>query len=100
MNDLKGGIFQVVANPKQLLFAPFELAIVNLVAAVLFMILCFTVLGWTPFVAMIPLVGGHLLLAGLGAKDQHITTIIQASGKYRPRRKNLTPVSSGVKFVP
>jgi hypothetical protein len=100
MADLRGGILHVVANPKQFLFAPFELAIMNILLAVAVMMLCISVLGMTPFVAIIPLIAGHVILIGLGAKSQHLTTIIQATGKYPGSRKNLSPVSKGVKFVP
>lgn len=100
MSELKGGVLQVVANPKQFLFAPFEMAIVNIILSVAFMLICIGVLGWTPFMALIPLIGGHALLVGLGANNQHLTTIIQATGKYPLRRRNIQRVSKGVKYVP
>lgn len=100
MADLRGGILHVVANPKQFLFAPFELAIVNLLLAVAFMMICIAVIGITPFLAILPLLVGHAVLVGLGARSQHLTTIIQSTGKYPGSRKNLSPVSKGVKFVP
>lgn len=100
MGELKGGILQVVASPKQFLFAPFELAIINIILAVAFMLLCIAVLGWTPFVSIVPLVIGHAALVALGATNQHLTTTLQASGKYPASRKNLSQVSVGVKYVP
>jgi hypothetical protein len=100
MADLKGGILHVVANPKQFLFAPFEMAIINMILSIAFMLLCIAVIKWTPFVAIVPLILGHTMLIGLGAKNQHLTNLIQSSGKYPRFRKNLSPVSRGVKFVP
>lgn len=94
------GILQAVAAPRTFLFAPFELAIVNIILAVVFMLICVAVLGWTPFVAMIPLAIGHVALVGAGLRDQHLTTILQARGKYAQPRKNLAPVSCGTKFSP
>jgi len=100
MNDLKADIYMVVAMPKQFLWAPFEMAIVNMVLAIAIMLLCIAVLGLTPFISLIPLVGGHVLLIGMGTRNPHLTTTLQATGKYPPRRKNLTRLSRGVKYVP
>lgn len=100
MQDIRGGVLQAVANPKTFLFAPFELAIVNIVIAVCFMIISIMILGWTPFLSLIPLVGGHAALTILGQRNPHLTTILQASGKYPPFRKNLSRVAKGVKYVP
>ena len=100
MNDLKSSVYMVVAMPKQFLWAPFEMAIVNMVTSVAFMLLCIAVLGITPFVSLIPLVAGHVALIGIGTRNPHLTTTLQATGKYPPRRKNLTRVSRGVKYVP
>jgi CHASE2 domain-containing sensor protein len=100
MAELKGGILQAVANPKQFLWAPFELAIMNLIMAVAIMLICVAVLMTTPFFAMIPMVLGHIALVIFGAKDQHLFTIVRAMGIYPNKRKNLSAVSVGVKYVP
>jgi hypothetical protein len=95
-----GRIMIAVANPKQFLFAPFELAIINIVLALGFMLLCIGVFGLTPFWAMLPMVGGHLLLVVLGARNPHLTTTLQATGKFPGRRKNRIGVKIGVKYTP
>jgi hypothetical protein len=100
MAELRGRVFQVVANPKQFVFAPFELAIINIILSVAVMLLCIAVIGVTPFVSMIPLILGHALLCILGARNQHLTTTLQATGKYPSSRKNLTRVNAGVKYIP
>lgn len=100
MAEVRGIVLQIVANPKQFLFAPFEMAIVNIILAIAIMLLCIAVLGVTPFFSIIPLVLGHAVLVALGARTQHLTTIIQSTGKYPTRRKNLSSVACGVKFVP
>jgi hypothetical protein len=99
-NDLKSSIYMVVAMPKQFLWAPFEIAIVNMILAIAFMLLCIAVLGITPFVSLIPLVFGHAALIGIGTRNPHLTTTLRAIGKYPQRRKNLTRLSRGVKYVP
>lgn len=100
MEQTQGGILQAVANPKQFLFAPFEMAIINIITAVAFMLVLIAVIGMTPFWALIPLIGGHLLLIALGTRNPHLTTTLRASGKYPPRKKNVISVSSGVKYIP
>jgi len=95
-----GRIFLAVANPKQFLFAPFEMAIVSLIMSLATMILCIGVFGLTPFWAMIPLVGGHALLVVLGTRNPHLTTTLQATGKYPSRRSNRIAIKSGVKYIP
>lgn len=95
-----GRILLAVANPKQFLYAPFEMAIINMIMAIAFMVMCFAVLGLTPFWAMIPLVGGHITLVILGTINPHLTTTVRASGKYRRRRPNLVGTKVGVKYTP
>lgn len=100
MADLRAEIYQAVANPKQFLWAPFEMAIVNIVLACAIMILCIAVLGITPFVSLVPLIVGHALLIVLGTRNPHLTTTLRATGKYPQWRKNIAPVSKGVKYIP
>jgi len=100
MNDLKAEIYMVVAMPKQFLWAPFEMAIINIVLAAAIMLLSIAVLGLTPFVSLIPLVVGHVFLIMVGTRDPHLTTSLQAMGKFPSKRKNLAPVSRGAKFIP
>lgn len=100
MSDMKSEIYMVVAMPKQFLWAPFEMAIINIILSVAVMLICIAVLGMTPFFALIPLVIGHVMLIGIGTRNPHLTTTLRAAGKYPFRRKNISPVSSGVKFVP
>lgn len=100
MADYRAGIYQTVASPKQFLWAPFELAIINILLAVAVMMLAIAVLGITPFIAMVPLIFGHAALIVAGAKNPHLFYIIQCSGRYRSRQSNIAPVSKGVKFVP
>jgi len=100
MNDLKAEIYMVVAMPKQFLWAPFEMAIINIILAVAVMLLSIAVLGLTPFISLIPLIAGHTALIGMGTRNPHMTSSLRAAGKYPPRRKNLSAVSRGVKYVP
>lgn len=100
MADLRAEIYLAVANPKQFLWAPFEMAIVNIVLAVVVMIVSIMVLGMTPFVSFVPLVGGHVALVILGSRNPHLTTTLQATGRYPHRRRNLAPVTTGVKYIP
>lgn len=99
MDQATGGILQAVANPKQFIFAPFEMAIVNIIFSVMVMLLLIAVLGITPFWALIPLVGGHIALIVFGTQNPHLTTTLRATGVYPPGRKNRVKVKSGVKYT-
>jgi len=100
MNQASSGILHAVAMPKQFLWAPFELAMINIMTSLCVMLLCIGVLGWTPFVSLVPLVGGHAMLVGLSAQNPHIFFTIRAIGKYPGTRKNIASPSVGAKFVP
>jgi hypothetical protein len=100
MAELRASIYQSVASPKQFLWAPLELGIINIVLSLVVMLLCIGVFGLTPFICVPILVIGHAILVGLGTRNPHIVTTIRASGKYPASRKNITALSSGVKYVP
>lgn len=100
MSDFKAPVYRVVAMPKLFLWAPFEMAIINIIASLAFMILCIGVLGLTPFWSLIPLATGHVVLIGMGTRDPHLTTILQATGRYKSARPNLAKIAKGVKYVP
>jgi hypothetical protein len=100
MDQTQGGILQAVSNPKQFLFAPFEMAIVNIILSVAFMIILIAVLRITPFWAILPLVFGHIALIVMGTRNPHLTTTLQAMGKYSSSKKNIISVKTGVKYIP
>jgi hypothetical protein len=100
MADLRAGIYQTVASPKQFLWAPFELAIMNIVMASVIMIICIALIGITPFVALVPLVAGHAGLIFAGTHNPHLFYTISASGRYPQTRRNLAKVSKGAKYIP
>jgi hypothetical protein len=100
MAELRAAIYQSVATPKQFLWAPFELAMINIVMSIMIMILCIAVFMITPFFAIIPLVVGHIILVGSGTRNPHLVTTLQSSFTYPAKRKNLTALSKGVKYVP
>ncbi len=100
MAELRASIYQSVASPKQFLWAPLELGIMNIVLGLVVMLLCIGVLGITPFVCVPVLIIGHAILVGMGTRNPHLFTTLRASGKYPATRKNLTALSQGVKYVP
>lgn len=100
MQDLKADVYSVVAAPKQFLWAPFEMAIINIILSIAFMLISIAILGLTPFLSLIPLLLGHVTLIGIGTRNPHLTTTLQSSGKYPMRRRNISPVSHGVKYIP
>lgn len=100
MHDARAGILRAVAAPKQFLWAPFELAIINMIAAIAVMLVLAAILRANPILGLVPLFAGHVALVVLGARDPHLTTQLQCMVQYPGRRKNLSPVKKGVKYVP
>ena len=90
----------VVAMPIQFLWAPFEMAMVNMAVSFSVMIACIGLFDITPLAAMAPLVIGHATLIHVGARNPHLATTLSAAGKFHSRRLNISRVQCGVKFVP
>ena len=99
MAELRAEIYHSVAAPKQFLWAPFELAIANIILAVAFFLVC-VLINLVPFLSLLPLAAGHVVLVVFGTRNPHLATTLQSTGKYPPSRRNLARVSHGVKYVP
>lgn len=100
MHDLKSQIYMVVAMPMQFLWAPFEMAIVNIAVSLAVMMACIGFFGITPLAAMAPLVVGHAVLIYAGTRNPHLAATLRAAGKFHSRRLNISRVQCGAKFVP
>lgn len=98
--QVRAGILRAVAAPKQFLWAPFEMAIINIVMAFVVMLVLIGILRMNPILAMIPLLAGHVVLVLLGAREPHLTAQLRCRVQYPFRRPNLAPVRVGAKFVP
>lgn len=93
-------IMNAVAYPPTLLFAPVELAGINMAFNVGGMIIANASFNVTPIIFLVTLVIGHVVSAFAYARDAHIVYIGQAIGRYPLRSRNLVPSEEGVKYVP
>ena len=100
MHETRAKVLRIVASPKEFIWAPFELAIVNIVFALVTMLLMIGVFDITPFFSLAPLIIGHAFLTIVGIREPHVATIIQATGKFGLKSRNLARTSAGRKYVP
>jgi type IV secretory pathway VirB3-like protein len=89
---MKEPIIKVVASPPQLFWAPFMLALMNmcLQVAMFSMVMAITVVNplWLLFTILI----AHFMLATISKRDQHLTTILQSTGPFLKKTKNIYKV--------
>lgn len=92
-------ILKAVANPPKLFWAPVLPAALNAGLQMPFMFIAMGLWNANPLMFVISLVLGHLIAMALGAKDPHLSGMIQAFGAANYTSKNLYRVK-GHKFEP
>ena len=92
-------ILKAVANPPKILWGPFLPVLLNLGVQFPIMFMFMGVLGVNPLWFMAGLVAGHIVCIIAGAKEPHISAMIQAFGPAAKKTVNLYPVK-GNKFAP
>lgn len=93
-------IMNAVAYPPTLLFAPVEMAGLNMGINVACMVISNASFQISPIIFLLTLIAGHLASALAYSRDAHIVYIAQAIGRYPRSSKNLIPAKEGVKYVP
>jgi hypothetical protein len=92
-------ILKAVANPPKILWGPFLPVLLNLGLQFPIMFMFIGVYDINPLVFFISIIIGHILAIGLGTKDPHISTMIQAFGQAHKTSRNLYK-TKGNKFAP
>ena len=92
-------ILKAVANPPKILWGPFLPVMVNLGVQFPLMFMFMGVASINPLWFMATLLLGHLFAVLLGAKEPHISAMIQAFGPSSKKTNNLYSVK-GNKFAP
>ena len=106
---MKEPVLKAVCKPPEIFKAPFNLFFVNFIINFIFMLLGIVLaqmfphpitefIGF-PLLWMIVMLVGHVILAGLYAKDQHIATMVMAYGTTPKGTKNQVK-HKGDKFSP
>lgn len=92
-------ILKAVANPPKLFWAPVIPAAINAGLQIPFMFMAVGIWQLNPLVFIATIVLGHLVVVGLGAKDPHLSSMLQAFGLTNISTQNLYQVK-GHKFEP
>ena len=92
-------ILKAVANPPKILWGPFLPTILNMGVQFPIMFMFIGTVDANPLFFMITIVVGHIISIALGAKEPHISAMIQAYGQSAKSSTNLYKVK-GNKFAP
>ena len=92
-------ILKAVANPPKVFWGPVLPTALNAGLQIPFMFMAIGIANVNPLIFIISIVIGHLIVIALGAKDPHLSGMIQAFGLTNVVPKNLYKVK-GHKFEP
>jgi len=92
-------ILKAVANPPKLFWGPVLPTALNAGLQIPFMFMGIGIWDTNPLIFIITIVLGHLIVVALGAKDPHLSGMIQAFGQTNFPSTNLYKVK-GRKFEP
>ena len=92
-------ILKAVANPPKLFWAPVLPAALNAGLQIPFMFMAIGIWQLNPLIFITSIVVGHIIVVAIGAKDPHLSGMIQAFGTTNLSSKNLYRVK-GHKFEP
>jgi hypothetical protein len=92
-------ILKAVANPPKLFWAPVIPAAINAGLQIPFMFMAMGIWQMNPLVFIMTIVAGHVVVVALGAKDPHLSSMLQAFGLANVSTTNVYPVK-GRKFEP
>lgn len=92
-------ILKAVANPPKILWGPFLPTLLNLGIQFPIMFMSMGIWNLNPIFFIATIAIGHIIVIGMGVKDPHISTMIQAYGQSRFVSNNLYKCK-GNKFAP
>ena len=92
-------ILKAVANPPKILWGPFLPTMLNFGLQFPFMFMAVGAFNLNPLLFMLSIVLGHIFCIALGAKEPHVSAMIQAFGQSNMSVRNLYK-EKGKKFEP
>ena len=92
-------ILKAVANPPKILWGPFLPTMLNMGVQFPIMFMFIGTVDTNPLFFMVSVIVGHIICIALGAKEPHISAMIQAYGQSAKSSTNLYKVK-GNKFAP
>ena len=96
---MREDILKAVAQPPKFLLAPFVPALVNLGIQFPMLFISIGLADINPLFFVSSILLSHIVLCVYGAKEPHISTMLQAYGRSRKISKNLY-AEKGNKFAP
>ena len=96
---MKEPILKAVANPPKILWGPFLLVLLNFGLQFPLMFIFIGTFNINPIIFIMAIVLGHVASIAIGAKEPHISNMIQAFGQSNKTSTNLYP-TKGNKFAP
>lgn len=96
---MKVPIMKAVANPPKILWAPMVPAILNFGLQLPFMFISISLFGANPLMFMGTILIGHAILAVYGAREQHLSNMIESFGRSSRGGDSRYP-AGGRKYAP
>ena len=93
-------ILKAVAMPPRLFLAPFALAGANMAMQFAWMFVLLGIFDVSPLWTLITLLLAHFLLIIAGAREPHLSRMLEAWGKNGPMSSHNIYKSRGVKLAP
>ena len=92
-------ILKAVANPPKILWGPFLPVLMNIGIQAPFMFIAIGVFNVNPILFLMSVVLVHTVLVFIGAREPHVSSMLQAFGQANKVSKNLYK-EKGNKFAP
>lgn len=92
-------VLKAVANPPKILWGPFLPVLLNIGLQFPLMFIAIGVFDVNPLMFLVSIAVAHIVIIGLGAKEPHLSTMLQAFGQTHKTTTNLYK-AKGMKFAP
>ncbi len=92
-------VLKAVANPPKILWGPFLPVLLNIGLQFPLMFIAIGVFDVNPLMFLVSIAVAHIFIIGLGAKEPHLSTMLQAFGQTHKTTTNLYK-AKGMKFAP
>lgn len=92
-------VLKAVANPPKILWGPFLPVLLNIGLQFPLMFMAIGIFDINPLLFLVSILVVHVFIIGLGAKEPHLSTMLQAFGQTHKTTHNLYK-AKGMKFAP
>lgn len=92
-------VLKAVANPPKILWGPFLPVLLNIGLQFPLMFMAIGIFDINPLLFLVSILIVHIVIIGLGTKEPHLSTMLQAFGQTHKATRNLYK-AKGMKFAP